>query len=178
MTVRLVFDNSPLSHFARAGRLDTLHRLTIAFSCATTIEVRVELVSGIRDYPDIADALSLPWLDVVALATMAEITAFAGYKTELGGGPDRNVGEATVLAWARTHEAIAIIDDRAATRIAQRDGITARGSLGLIVGGLRSGVLERAEAEHLIDELRATGMYLPVDGPGLIAWAYTEGLLP
>ena len=109
---------------------------------------------------------------------MAEITAFAGYRTELGGGPDRNVGEATVLAWARTHGAIAIIDDRAATRIAQRDGITARGSLGLVVGGLRSGVLERAEAEHLIDELRATGMYLPVDGPGLIAWAYTEGLLP
>ena len=103
---------------------------------------------------------------------------FARYKTEFGGGPDRNTGEAADLAWASVHDAIAIIDEIVATRAARRDGIEVHGTLRLLVSGVRFGVLTRSEAESIVDELAATDMRLPVDGAGLFDWAYDEGLLP
>jgi predicted nucleic acid-binding protein len=74
--------------------------------------------------------------------------------------------------------AVAIIDERAGTRIAQRDGIAVHGTLWLVANGLRSQRLARPDAERIVDELIATDMVLPVDSAGFVAWAYEEGLLP
>jgi len=104
--------------------------------------------------------------------------AFARYKAELGGGIERNNGEAAVLAWARVHGGTALIDERAATRIARRDNIDVHGTMWLIVNGLRAGKLDRSAAVKMVDQLAATDMALPTDGAGLINWAYQEGLLP
>ncbi len=104
--------------------------------------------------------------------------AFARYKAEFGGGPERNNGEAAVLAWASVHGAIAIVDERPATRAARRDGIEVHGTLWLIANALRAEILDRSEAEVMVDDLAATEMKLPVDGAGFVAWAYAEGLLP
>jgi hypothetical protein len=52
------------------------------------------------------------------------------------------------------------------------------GTLWLVGNGLRSGKLERIDAERIVDELVATEMALPVNGAGFIAWAYQDGLLP
>jgi predicted nucleic acid-binding protein len=109
---------------------------------------------------------------------VAELAAFAAYKVQLGGGVSRNVGEAAVLAWAKVNRGIVVMDERAGSRLAQRDGIEVHGTLWLVVHGLRSGVLDRAQAEALVDELIATDLRLPVDGRGLFAWAFMEGLLP
>ena len=128
--------------------------------------------------PDLADVLTADWLEPVELSEVNELAAFARYKTQLGGGPTKNTGEAAVLAWARIHGGVAIIDERAASRIAQRDHILVHGSLWLVVQGVRQGELNRSAAETLVDELRATGMRLPTDGRGLFAWAYEQGLLP
>ena len=127
---------------------------------------------------DLAAVPTAEGLESVELSEVHALAAFARYKTQLGGGPKENTGEAAVLAWAMVHGGVAIIDERAASRIAQRDGIAAHGSLWLIIQGVRRGDLDRSAAVRLVDELRATGMRLPTDGRELFAWAHAQGLLP
>lgn len=178
MNPSLIFDNTPLSHFARAGRLSTLETIVSPYRCVTPVEVRNEILAGVAEIPDLTDVLAAPWLGSVELSEVHELAAFARYKSELGGGSKENTGEAAVLAWASLHGGVAIIDERAASRIAQRDGILAHGSLWLVAQGVRQGELDRSAAETLVDELRATNMRLPTDGRGLFAWAYEQALLP
>ncbi len=135
-------------------------------------------MAGIARYPAIAAVLRLPWLDVVELTEIEEIAAFARYKAELGGGLERNNGEAAALAWARVHGGTVIIDERAGTRAAKRDQIEVHGTLWLIANSTRSGKLEEDDAIKMIDQLGATDMALPTDGAGFLKWAYDEGLLP
>lgn len=177
MKPSLVFDNTPLSHFARAGRLSTLEAIVSPYRCMTPVEVRNEILAGVTEMPDLADVLTAHWLESVELSGVHELAAFARYKSQLGGGSKENTGEAAVLAWATVHGGVAIIDERAASRIAQQDGIVAHGSVWLVVQGVRQGELDRSAAETLVDELRATDMRLPIDGRGLFAWAYEQGLL-
>ena len=174
----LVFDNTPLSHFARARKLTILEKLVNGFRCLVPVEVRKEIVDGITKFPDVAQVLSTPWLESVEMTDVGELVAFASYKTELGGGPHENSGEAAVLAWVKVNGGVALVDERAGSRLAQRDGLEVHGSLWLVIQGLSSGVLNRSDAEQLVDDLRATDMRLPVDGEGFFSWAYQEGLLP
>jgi predicted nucleic acid-binding protein len=178
MTGLRVFDNTPLSHFARAGHLDVLGKLVAGHRCVTPQEVATEIMAGIGEHGALARVLTADWLEVVELTEVAQVVSFARFKGQLGGGPERNNGEAAVLAWAEHHGGIAIIDERAGTRIAQRAHIEAHDTLWLIVNALRAGYLTRVEAEHLVDELAETDMSLPVDGAGLFAWAYEQQLLP
>lgn len=174
----LVFDNTPLSHFARAGRLDVLEKLVAPHRCVTPAEVTNEIHTGLPEHPSLARVLSAQWIDVVKLVEVDEVVAFARYKAELGGGLEKNNGEAAVLAWTSVHGGVAIIDERAGSRIAQRDGIAVHGTLWLVANGLRTERLARPDAERIVDELIVTDMALPVDGAGFVAWAYEEGLLP
>lgn len=176
MTI-LVFDATVVSHFARAGHLESLHRITSGSRCVMPAEVMKELLAGAPEYPALARVVTADWIEVVDVEDVQEIVQFARYKSEFGGGSDRNIGEAAVLAWAASHMATAIVDDAVASRAARRDGIDVHGTLWLLVIGIRSGVLDRGEAERIVDDLAATEMRLPVDGPGLFAWAYEEGWL-
>jgi predicted nucleic acid-binding protein len=178
VTEVLVFDNTPLSHFARAGYLDELEKVVGSHRCVTPSHVASEITAGIPDHPALAKVLTAPWLEVVELVDLDEVVAFAGFKAELGGTADENNGESAVLGWVKTHGGTAIIDERAATRIANREKLSVHGSLWLVVNALKAGHLERPAAERLVDDLAATDMRLPVDGAGLLAWAYTEDLLP
>ncbi|CAN5484912.1 hypothetical protein BH24ACT7_BH24ACT7_26380 [soil metagenome] len=174
----LVFDTSVLSHFARAGQLDTLRNVTDGFRRVTPAEVMREVVAGISEHPGLASTVGVDWIDVVELELVSELVAFARYKTEFGGGPERNNGEAAVLAWASVHGGTVIVDDAVAARAARRGGISVHGTLWLVANGVRFGVLVRDDAEHIVDDLAATEMRLPVDGRGFFAWAYETGLLP
>lgn len=174
----LIFDNTVLSHFARAGQLDTLEQLVRGCRCITTSEVAREIVGGIREHPALAQVLDRDWIEIVELDDVTEIVEFARYKGEFGGGPDRNNGESSVLAWAKVHGGTAVIDEDVATRSARRDGIPVHGTLWLVANGVRDGGLKRDAAERIVDELAATDMRLPVDGASFFAWAYREGLLP
>ena len=175
---RLVFDNTALSHFARAGRLGVLEKITHGFERAVPEEVLTEIYRGIPDRPALTPITTVDWLDVVKLTEIPELAAFARYKAEFGGGPDRNVGESAVLAWTSIHGGTAIIDERTATRAAQRDNISVHGTMWLVANGFRDGRLQRQDAERIVDELAATEMSLPVDGAGFFAYAFREGLLP
>ena len=108
----LVFDNTPLSHFARARALPALQGLAAGYRCVVPAEVVRELIAGIQAHPAISATINLPWLEVVELTDIDEVVAFARYKAELGGGVDHNNGESAVLAWAHIHGPTAIIDER------------------------------------------------------------------
>lgn len=177
MTV-LVFDNTPLSHFARAHALSSLQVLTAAHRCVVPAEVVGELIAGIAIHPAISAAISLPWLEIVELNEIVEVVAFARYKAELGGGVERNNGESAVLAWAQVHGGTAIIDERAGTRAARRDAINVHGTLWLIANAYRDQTISRDAAVSMVDQLRATGFAIPTDGAGFMAWALEEGLRP
>lgn len=71
-----------------------------------------------------------------------------------------------------------LVDDAVAARAARRDGVDVHGTLWLVANGVRFGMLDRTDAERIVDDLAATDMRLPVDGRGFFAWAYEEGLLP
>jgi predicted nucleic acid-binding protein len=175
----LVFDSTALSHFARAGRLDDLETITATDECVVPAEVLDELARGVAAYPALGTVASQGWLKAVQLEELGELVAFATYKAELGGGAERNNGEASVLAWANAHGGIAVIDESAATSIGDATGITVHGSLWLVIRGFKSRVLDRATAEGIVDDLISTGMRLPVtDGAALFAYAYEAGLLP
>ncbi|MDE0238107.1 MAG: hypothetical protein OXN95_12865 [bacterium] len=177
MTQFLVFDNSPLSHFARAGRLNALEELVQGYQCFVPVEVRQEIVAGMAVFPDLAEVLAVSWLEPTEIVEVRELAAFARYKSELGGGIQENTGEAAVLARTSVHGGVAIIDERAGNRLAQRDGILVQDSMWLVAQGVQTGVLDRSQAENLVDDLRATDMWLPVNGREFFAWAYQEGLL-
>lgn len=85
MTETLVFDNTPLSHFARAGRLDTLEKLVAPYRCVTPAEVTNEIHNGLTVHPGLAKVLAAQWIEVIELVEVEEVVAFARYKAELGG---------------------------------------------------------------------------------------------
>ena len=107
----LVFDNTALNHFAKAGRLTELGAIVDGYHCVAPAEVFAELTKAVAEYPALGTISAQGWLSSVELGETAEIVAFAQYKHELGGGSDRNVGESAVLALVAVNGGIAIIDE-------------------------------------------------------------------
>jgi predicted nucleic acid-binding protein len=174
----LVFDTTALSHFARADRIDELQIAVAEDEPVLLAEVAAELVRGIPSYPSLGSAAAGGWLKQVELQELPELAAFARYKGELGGGPERNNGEAAVLAWVSVNGGIAIIDEVVARAIGNRERLQVHGSLWLLIRGFRTRALDRATVEAIVDDLIRTGMRLPVStGEDLFAWAYEAGIL-
>jgi predicted nucleic acid-binding protein len=174
----LVFDTTALSHFARAGRTDELQTAVADDEPILLVQVAAELVRGIPGHPSLGSATASAWLKQVELEELTELAAFARFKGELGGGPDKNNGEAAVLAWVSVNGGIAIIDEVVARVIGGREGLQVHGSLWLLVRSLKVGVFDRATVEAIVDDLIDTGMRLPVStGAALFAWAYEAGIL-
>ena len=176
MTGQLVFDTSCITHFARASRLDTLEEIVAGRNCVVPNEVAVEIERGIERYPTLRSIATRSWLRIVELDFPETISA-VGYKQQRGGGPLQHLGEAAVLAYVKHFGGTAIIDDSAAVEIARLEGIPVRQTLALVIHAYKARVLDRQAAEVLVDELASTEMRLPVDGRGLFAWGYEQGLL-
>lgn len=172
-----VFDTTCVSHFARASRLDVLRALTHGHRRLLPNEVARELRDGLQRYPALGSVFQVDWLEIVELPFLATVHA-AAYKGEFGGHDRQHLGEAEVLGWLRVHEGVGIVDDQVATHVAERDGLSVRSTLAVIVDGYRSSILSRQEAVDLVDELKDTDMRLPVDGARLFALAYERGWLP
>ncbi len=133
----LVFDTTALSHFARAGRIDALQTAVAGDEPVLLAEVATELVRGIPGTPSLGNSAG-DWLKQVELEDLPELAAFARYKGELGGGPDRNNGEAAVLAWVKVKGGIAIIDEVVARAIGDREGLQVHGSLWLLIRSFKT----------------------------------------
>ena len=178
MAVALGFDSSILSPFARAHRLDMLERITFGHRCVVTRAVLDEIDRGCDLYPVLADVKILPWMQVVSVDSLNELVAFSHYVRVLGSG-DRNIGEASILAWAETSSGIAVVDDNAAVQAAKARKVTVRRSLGLLCNALHRSVLTIDQVRTLIDDLTVFGgARLPCDGVGFERWAENNGMLP
>jgi predicted nucleic acid-binding protein len=144
----LIFDSSPLSHFARAGRLAALDRLTSRYRRVIPRAVLDEIRAGETQFPPLADVPNADWLEVVACDGLAELQALAHYFEVLGSG-QRDIGEASVLAWAEVNDAVAVLDERAATWAAQQRGVAVHGTLWLIANGVPERMPAQTQAGNL-----------------------------
>jgi predicted nucleic acid-binding protein len=127
-------------------------------------------------HPEVAGA-DLGWLEEVRVDGLEVLRVFAAYSSVLGSG-ERDVGEAATLAWAEANGAIAVVDEAAGRRGAQKRGVEVHGTLWLVAGAVRAGELTEDHAVELVDALRASGgAWLPCDGRGFLAWAREQGLL-
>jgi predicted nucleic acid-binding protein len=144
----LVFDNSPLSHFARAGELAALEVLTHAYDRVVTQAVLDEFARGGIEHAGLRDIQELDWLREVRVDGLAELQVFAVYAARLGSGA-RDIGEASTLAWAEVHEAVAVVDERAGTRHARERGLEVHGTLWLIAQGYQTDVSAARAASSL-----------------------------
>lgn len=172
----LVFDSAPLCCFARAGALATLERLTAGDERVTTQAVLDELRRGVPQHPELGEVLDLPWLLPVGVDSLAELRCFAAYANRLGAG-GRDIGEASVLAWAEVHGAIAFTDDQAAVQVGRERGVEVKRTLALIARAVRLSILTEPEAEQLVDALIRAGARFPLESAAFLVWARDQGLL-
>lgn len=179
----LIFDNSPLSAFARAGALPILEKLSSAWPRRlVTQAVLGELARAPDASAELLAVADLLWLEAVPLDdSLNGIAILAHYTRVLGSGVDevfpRDVGEATTLACAELQGGIAVLDEQAGRRAGTERGVEVHGSLWLIARGIRQSVVTDVLATDLVDRLRASGARFPCSGSEFLAWARVQSLL-
>lgn len=171
----LVFDTTCLSYFARADRLDVLGDLLAGVETSVPHVVREEIRGGIGDHPTLSHVLDVEWLRVVPLDTLDRIRRFAVWTGRVGAGA-RNLGEASVLAIAEEFNAVAIVDERDATRVGRAYGIAVHGTLWLLGRACGEGKLTEVAASNVVDALATAGMRLPCTGGDFPRFARAHGL--
>jgi len=125
-----------------------------------------------------------PWL--VGWSFGTELALKYGLDHEIDGAillspPLHRATASEVAAWAGDpRQLIALIDDRAAITQADARDVVSHDTLWLVVEAYVTTLgYDQPRAAKVVDDLLATGMYLPIDsGESLFAWAYQEGLLP
>ncbi len=173
----LVFDNGPLSHFARADILGVLKVVVGTRRAVVPEAVVTELREGLHLHPRIQTVLDADWIEPYAITTDAETEAFATFSSRLVSG-DRNVGDAAVLAVAQTAPARAVIDDSDACDIASKEGVAFSRTLNLLCEAIHSRLLTVGFVSEIADEMIRTDYRLPF-GPGEFRkWAARENLFP
>lgn len=173
----LVFDASPLNHFARADELDSLGKIVAPFECVTTKAVLAELRRGVAEYPELQAALDLRWLRIVSCDDLDVLYAFGQYMNRLG-NLERNAGEASVLAWAEVHGAAAYVDDQVACNVGRARGVTVHRTLQLAVAAYRADLLAETGVQRLVESLADTDARFPAAArKDLLGWARSKGLL-
>ena len=91
----VVIDATALNHFAVAGRLQCLDRITKPWRRrVTTQAVLGELARG--PHPALRAVPAATWLDVVRVDSLEELTILVEYARVLSSG-ERDLGEVTVL---------------------------------------------------------------------------------
>lgn len=167
----LVFDSSPLNHFARADELETLRDLVKDFECVTTKAVLGELRKGAELHQAIGDAIGLDWITTVTCDDLEELYLFGHYMNRLG-NLQRNAGEASVLAWAEVHSAAAYIDDQVACNIGRGRGVRVHRTLQLVIAAFRANTLDETRAQELIRSLADADARFPQAArDDLFGWA-------
>lgn len=154
-----------------------LERVTSGRRCVVTRAVLDEIERGRELYPALADVPTLPWIEIVPVDSLGALVAFNHYVRVLG-FDDRNIGEASILAWAEISSNIAVVDDSAAVNAAKLRKVRVLRSLGLLCNALQRGVATVDEVRRVIDDLKTIGgARLPCDGAGFERWAEDHGLL-
>lgn len=142
-----VINASPLIALAKADLLGILPKLFD--QVAIPAGVADEILAGPTD-----DAMRIAfptagWLRRVTVTPPVTILA----SIQLG------LGETEVIEWARLHSgSVAILDDRAARRVAVALGIPVIGTLGVVARAAHDGLV--ASFADAVEDLRASGLYV------------------
>ncbi len=177
MTDLLVWDASALHHAARADRLDVLHdlargELLLPWRHVTTAAVIDELSAhGF-------DSTTFSWLQTVHVDGVDDLRCLMTWMQRVGATDRWHRGEATALAWADRHDAITVIDDLSARRVAQQHGLEAHGTLWVMAKGVEHGRATVESASSLADTLIKHGARYPFEVGGFRHWASCQCLLP
>lgn len=132
----VVSNASPLIILAKLGLFDLPHRLFSEITISQ--EVWNEVVINGAGLPGSAEAQHAVWLRVAQLANPAQLTAWQG-QYSLG------AGELSTILLAKEIQAdVTLMDERRARLLAQSEGISVLGTVGLLELGYR-----RAEVADL-----------------------------
>ncbi|MHA1710652.1 MAG: hypothetical protein ACTSUS_01085 [Candidatus Freyarchaeota archaeon] len=155
----LVVSNAgPLIHLAKTNLLRLLKDLYQ--EVVIPREVKVEAVDrgkerGFSDAVQIEDAISQGWIKVEEVKITEEFASTA----RVAG---LRVAEAAVIYYAYKNKAAALLDEDSARVFARTLGIPIRGSLGIILEGLKRSIISRTEALIALEKLSDV-MYLSAD---------------
>ncbi|HTF07193.1 MAG TPA: hypothetical protein VK659_03385 [Asanoa sp.] len=126
-------------------------------------------------HPELNQVLNVEWLRVVPLDTLDRLRRFTIWTGRIGAGA-RNLGEASVLALAEELDAVALIDERDATRVGRAHRLAVHGTVWLLARACADGKLTDVGASNLLDALAATGMRLPCTCADFPRYASDSGL--
>jgi hypothetical protein len=79
--------------------------------------------SGTSLHAELAAVPECEWIHVVRVDDLRELQVFAEYAARLGSG-ERDIGEASTLAWAEIHAATAVVDLKARAECMRHRGLT------------------------------------------------------
>jgi predicted nucleic acid-binding protein len=147
MLERVICNTSPLFYLHRIRRLDILRKLYGTIAVPET--VKEELGEGGALGEDVPDITEYDWIRVIG----GHIPKLIKLVTDLG------PGEAGVLALALdVPEALVILDDRLARRIAELQGLKITGTAGVLLKAKRKGHIDIIAP--VIDQLIGLGFRL------------------
>jgi len=151
-----ISNSGPLIHLAKIGMLELMK----IYDVVITEDVREEVVDkgkekGFSDAFLIDDAIKSGWIKVINVDVEDKFLKIA----KVSGLHDAEIG---VVYYAYKKGIIALLDDDAARVFARGLGITVRGSLGLILEGVKNKIISYESAVKALDDLSEI-MYLSSD---------------
>lgn len=137
----IICNTSPLQYLHQIGRLDLLPALVKCVIVPPA--VAAEIVAGRASQVDLPDLATLEWLTIRRPSSAPALPLV----TDLG------AGETEVLALAlESSDAVAILDDALARRVAATVGVRFTGTLGLLLDAKRAGLI--TAVAPVLDELQ------------------------
>lgn len=161
--MRLVIaDAGPLNYLVLIGAIDLLPKLFEKIF--TPVAVRAELLDPDAPAAVRAWAAQPPsWLEISPVSAAIDDPAWRAL----------DAGERAALALARTLSAeLVLMDDRAGVAVAQRQGFTVTGTLGVLDLAARRGLIDLADA---FARLRATSFRYPPEMMDALLAQHREG---
>ncbi len=145
--------NCPLIHLAKAGLLELIK----LYDTLIPMEVKYEVVDrgkekGFADALLVERAIEDGWIRVINVSVDDKFAKAA----EVAG---LHKAEISVVYYAYKNGITALLDEDAARVFARSLGVRVRGSLGLLIEGLKEGLISYSEAVKGLDDLSKV-MYL------------------
>ncbi|MFH0713292.1 MAG: hypothetical protein V1722_02505 [Candidatus Micrarchaeota archaeon] len=144
--MKVVLDTSCISAFIRVNKVNLLLEILTGHDVVITNQVSQELrlskISELRQFSHVA---------VKVEQATSEIAEKYGL----------HIGEASVITYAKSNNALAVIDDKKARHAAETEGINFIGTATLLKLGVEKGKIKKSEIEKLLNDITLVGkLYL------------------
>jgi len=150
--MRVVVDASVLIHLSRIGRFHLIKSLygSVLISSSVYEEV-VDKGWGLPGSLETEKAVDDGWIKVVSVANKWKVRELAKkFKIQIANA------ETVQLALEEKPDFV-LADEEEIRRLVEENGLRIRGCLGILIDGMRNGVISVSEAERLVEELGTSG---------------------